>query len=210
MTTFQKLGWVIAAAVLGVIAASGFQGGFDKVAIVDLNRMIETSEMGKKHSADLTAMTTAREGLLKFIDDNRVLTLDQANALRGLWLKDNPTANDTATLNRQKADIEAQAKRNVELSTKANLTPEERTLLQEYASRSASMERLAGDWYDEFRQEIQASAQQRRIDTLNKAKDAAKSVAKAQSFTLVFDSSVAVYSANDLTDEALKAMNAQK
>ena len=209
MITFQRLGWIVAAAVIGVIAATGFQAGFEKVGIVDLSRMVETSELGKRNIAALDAMKNSREGLLKFIDTNRVLTLDQANQARGLWLKDAPAAADTATLNRLKADIEAQAKKNIEISTKANLTPEERTLLQEYASRSASMERLTAEWFDEFRQEIQGSAQQRRMDTLNKARVAAQGVAKAGSYTLVFDSSIAVYAANDLTDEALKAMNAK-
>lgn len=209
MITFQRLGWIVAAAVVGVIAACGFGDGLDKVGVVDLSRMVETSELGKKNIAALDAMKNSREGLLKFIDTNRVLTLDQATTIRTLWLKENPTAADTATLNRNKADIEAQAKRNVEISTKPNLTPEERTLLQEYASRSASMDRLVNEWFEEFRQEIQGSAQQRRLDTLNKAKAAAQGVAKAQSYTLVFDNSVAVYAANDLTDEALKAMNAK-
>lgn len=210
MMTFERLGWVAAAAVLGVIAASGFQGGTDKVAIVDLSRIVESSDLGKANIAALEAMKASREGLLKFIDSNRVLTMDQARNLRTLWLKDAPTANDTAALNSLKAEIEAQSKKNDFLSGKPNLTPEERTLLQEYANRSANMERLANEWYDEFRQEIQGSAQTRRMDTLNKAKAAAQTTARALSYTLIFDSSVAVYSANDVTDEALKAMNAKK
>jgi Skp family chaperone for outer membrane proteins len=209
VTTFQKLGWVVAAAIVGVMAASGFQGGFEKVATVNLSQVGDNSELGKKHKATFQAMSNSREGLLKFIDENRVLTVDQANQLRSLWLKDTPSAADTANLNSLKADIEAQAKRNVALGTKANLTPEERTMLQEYASRSATMERLVGEWLDEFRQEMQSFVQRTGVETINKAKAAAQSVAKAQGYTLVFDSSVAVYAANDLTDEALKAMNAQ-
>jgi Skp family chaperone for outer membrane proteins len=71
------------------------------------------------------------------------------------------------------------------------------------------MEQLAQQWWDEFRQEIQQSAQDRRVDTLNKARSATQAVGKAGGYTLVFDSSVAVYAANDLTAEALKAMNAK-
>lgn len=210
MVNFQRLGWIVAAAVFGILAASGFQGGFEKVATVDLSTMVETSDLGKANIAVLEAMKSSREGLLKFMDDNRVLTPEQSRNLRTLWLKDNLTDADKATLDRLKADIVAQAKKNVELSTKANLTPEERSLLQEFSSRSATTEQVAGEWFNDFRQEIQQSAQDRRIDTLNKARAAAQSVAKLQGYTLVFDNSVAVYAANDLTADALKAMNAKK
>ncbi len=210
MNKIDRLGWIVAAAILGIILACGFRDSFDKVATVDLASMVETSDLGKSNIAALNTMKTAREDLLKFIDDNRVLTNDQATNLRTLWLKDAPSAADKASLESLKADIVASAKKNVELGQKPNLTPEERTLLQEYANRSASMERLAQQWYQEFSQEIQQSAQDRRVDTLTKAKAAAQGVAKTQGFTLVFDNSVGVYAANDLTADALKAMNAAK
>lgn len=210
MNKIERLGWIVAAAILGVILASGFQGSFDKVATVDLASMVETSDLGQANIAALNTMKTAREDLLKFIDDSRVLTSEQAQKLRTLWLKDAPAAADTASLESLKAEITAAAKKNVELGQKPNLTPEERTLLQEYANRSASMERLAQQWYQEFSQEIQQSAQDRRVDTLTKAKAAAQGVAKTQGFSLVFDNSVGVYAANDLTADALKAMNAKK
>lgn len=210
MTTFHRLGWIVAAAILGVIAASGFQGSFEKVASVDLSHMVDTSDLGKAGAAAFDTMKVGREGLLQFIDDNRVLTLDQAKNLRTMWLKDNLSTADKAALESLKAQIVAQQKRNVELSTKTTLTPEERTLLQEYASRSANMETLANQWLEEFRQEMRDWGQGKRAETLQKAKAAAQEVAKAQGFTLVFDSGVAVYAANDLTADALKAMNAKK
>lgn len=210
MMNFSRLGWVLAAAILGVLAASGFQGGMEKTAIVDISSMIETSDLGKANIAALTVMKTSREDLLKYIDENRVLTVDQARNLRTLWLKDSLSVAEKASFESLKADINAQAKKNLELGQKANLTPEERSLLQEYSNRSASMEQLAGQWYTDFSQEIQQAAQQKRVDTLAKAKAAAQAAALAGGFTLVFDSSVAVYSANDITADALKAMNAKK
>lgn len=209
MRSLDRLGWIVAAAIVGLIAAAGFQGSLDKVAMVDLSRMVETSNLGKSNIAALESMKGIREDLLKFIDDTRVLTIDQAKNLRALWLKESATPADKAALDTLKAEINLQATKNKELGQKPNLTAEERTLLQEYANRSAAMEQLAGQWYQEFSQDIQKSAQDRRVDTLNKAKAAAQSVAKAQGYTLVFDNSVAVYAANDLTEPALQAMNAK-
>jgi Skp family chaperone for outer membrane proteins len=206
----QRLGWIVAAAVIGVIAASGFSDSLDKVATVDLSSIVETSDLGKSNIAALEVMKDTREALLKFIDENRVLTMAQARDLRILWLKEGASAADKTALDSLKADIVASAAKNVALGQKRDLTPEERTLLQEYANRSAAMEQVAGQWFQDFSQEIQQSAQSRRVDTLTKAKAAAQSVAKTQGYTLVFDSTVGVYAANDLTAEALKAMNAKR
>jgi Skp family chaperone for outer membrane proteins len=65
-------------------------------------------------------------------------------------------------------------------------------------------------WYQEFTGDLQEWSDKHHLDNLNKARDAVASVAKAQGYTLVFDKSVAPYGANDLTDAALQAMNAQK
>lgn len=210
MSAFQKLGWIVAAGILGVLLASGFQTGLDKIGTIDLQTMVETSVAGKNNSATFDKMKAAREGILQFIDDNRVLTMDQANEVRTLTLKEAPTAAETSRLERVKADVVAQAKRNNELSTKPNLTPEERTLLQEYANRSAQMEQVMNAWINEFRDEMRQWAQDKRAETLKKAKESAQQVAKAQGYSLVFDQSVALYSPNDLTTEALQAMNATK
>src|SRR5579862_9609775 len=131
LTTFDRLGWIVAASILGLIVACGFQGSMDKIASVDLASMVDSSDLGKSNTAALNLMRTSREDLLKFIDENRVLTADQVKNLRTLWLKENPTNGDKASIEALKAEIVAQAKKNIDLGQKPNLTPEERSLLQE-------------------------------------------------------------------------------
>lgn len=207
MMNLEKLGWIIAAAVAGAMLASGFQGAFDKVATVDLNTLMDSSDIGKANATALDTMRSSRLELLKFIQENRVLTIEEAKNLRTLWLKDNQTAGDKANLESLKAQIVAEEKNNIALGQKGDLKPEERTLLQQFASRSAATDSLLSQWDQEFTNDFQQSVQDRRVDELNKAKTAAKAVAKANGCSLVFDSSVAVYAPNDLTDAALKAMN---
>lgn len=209
MTRFEKLGWIVAAAVVGLMAASGFQTGMDKVATVNLQNLVDTSTLGKANSATFDKMKAAREGLLQFMDENRVLTMDQATQLRDLSLKDTLTTEEKAKLERIKADVIAQAKRNLELSNKPNLTPEERQLLQEYSSRSAAIENLENQWVEEFRGQMQQWAIDKKVESLNIAKATAKAIAKEKGYSLVFDQSVALYSPNDLTEDTLKAMNAK-
>lgn len=200
-------GWLVAAAVLGVAAGAGFQNADNKIGVVDIASVVERSVLGKKNQSDFAAMKTAREGVLEFIDDHRVLTVEQANKLRELSIKMTRTTAENAELDKLKADIIASDKNAKALSTKQNLTPEERNLMGEYAQRAQTMEATAQRWYREFTQEMQSWADRQKSDSLDKARKAIQDVAKKQGFTIIFESGVAPYGANDISDAALKALD---
>lgn len=203
-------GWIVAAALGGVLFGSGFQGGDQKLGSVDIADVVEKSDLGLKNKKDFDGMKSSREGILEFIDQYRVLTVEQAQKLRDLSVKPVPTPAEKAELDRVKADVIASDKKAKELSVKTDLTPSERTLIQEYAQRSQKMEEVAQRWYREFTQEMQSWADKQKSDSLSKAREAVREVAKAQGYSVVFESGIVPYAANDLTEAALKAMNAKK
>jgi Skp family chaperone for outer membrane proteins len=207
---FLQLGWVLACAVIGVSMAGGFQDKTDKIGVVDISKVVEQSDFGKANQDTFNKMKTAREGLLEFIDTYRVLTNEQAQRMRDLTLKPNPTKEESAELERIKAEVVAASKRSNELATKPNMTPEERTLVEEYARRSQTMNDVATRWFREFTADMQTWADKQKLDSIEKARVAIQEVAKQQGYTVVFDVGVAPYGANDLSDETLKAMNAKK
>lgn len=203
------MGWLVATAIAGVFVGSGFQGNDAKLGVVDIADVVEKSNLGKKNKSDFDAMKSAREGVLEFIDQYRVLTIEQATKLRDLSLKPTPTAAEKAELDRLKAEIIASDKNAKALSIKTTLTPEERTLMQDYAQRSQQMEQVAVNWYRQFTQEMQSWADRQKIDSLDKARSAVREVAKQQGYTIVYESGIAPYGSNDLTEAALKSMNAK-
>ena len=203
-------GWLVAAGLLGAMLTSGFQTPSVKLGTVDVNRIVESSEWGKGNSRTLQTMKKAREDVLEFIDTYRVLTPEQATRVRDLTLKTNRTKEEDAELERVKAEVVTANKRLQELSTKSNLTPEERTLLEEYARRSQMMNEQATRWLREFTNEIQAWVDDRKTESYARARAAVTEVAAKDGYTLVFESSVTPYGANDLSDAALAAMNARK
>lgn len=207
---FDYLGWVLAAGLAGIMASSGFQATTDKSGVVDIAKVVEQSTYGKANQTSFQAMKEARESLLEFIDQNRVLTNEQAQRLKDIAVKENPTDAEKAEAERIKAEVVASAKRSQELSGKATLTPEERTLMDEYSRRSQTMQNVAARWYQEFTGDMQEWADKRKMDSVQKAREAIQSVAKAQGYTIIFEVGIAPYGANDLTDAALQAMNAQK
>ena len=208
MDKLSRIGWVAAIAVIGIAVASGFQDTAVKMAVVDIAEVVEKSTLGKTNQDAFAKMKKNREDVLQFIDDNRVLTNEQAQELKTIWLKDAPTADEKTRLERIKADVVASRKRWDELGTKQNLTPEDRTLLDEYAKRGQTMELVARRWYNDFTTEMQAWADKQKVSSIEKARTAIQTVAKAQGYTIVFEVGIAPYGANDLTQPALQAMNA--
>lgn len=207
---FLQLGWILFATFTGLVLAGGFQDKSDKIGVVDITKVVEQSDFGKQNQATFSKMKTAREDLLEFIDTYRVLTNEQAQRMKDLSLKMTRTKEEDAEMERIKADVIASSKRSNELTTKASMTPEERTLVEDYARRSQTMNELAQRWFREFTSDMGAWADKQKLDSLGKARTAIQQVAKEQGFTVVFELGVAPYGANDVSDAALKAMNAAK
>lgn len=203
-------GWVVAAALAGVMFGSGFQTPSLKLGVVDLNAVIDKSDAGKAGKKTFEDMKSAREKLLEFIDQYRILTIEQANRLRELMLKQERTKPEEAELESLKADIIATSKKSAVLATKPNYTPEERTLVEEYSRRSQTMNETSTRWLREFSDEVQNWVAASREQNYQKAKAAAAEVASKDGYTMVIEGSVAVFGANDITDLSLAAMNAKK
>lgn len=208
--TFSKLGWVVAAALIGILSASGFVQGNEKIAVVDITKVVESSEFGINSKKTFDAMKQTREDLLQFIDTYQVLTPEQATSIKDLSLKETPTPEDKASLERVKQDVIASHKKQAELMLKTQYTPEERTLIEDYGRRAENMKNTGQQWLKEFTNSLQNWADKQKMLSLDKARAALSTVAKAGGYSLVLETGIAPYGANDVTDATLKAMNAAK
>lgn len=206
---FLRAGWVIALACIGLLVL-GFQNSADKTGVVDMQKVIDQSDQGKSVSARLNAMNAARKGLLEFIMTHRVLTAEQSTRLRELWLKESPTDAEKAEMERIKKDVTTSAERYQALQQKPNPTQDDRNLLSEYTLRAQTMMQTVDRWANDFEQEMGKIYQEQNSAITDKAQAAVREAAKAQGFTVVFEARVAPYGANDLTEAAIKAMNAKK
>jgi Skp family chaperone for outer membrane proteins len=203
-------GWVVAAGLLGVLLGSGFQSPTLKLGVVDLNSVIDKSEDGKTSQKQFQTMKKSREGILEFIDQYRILTPEQAIRFRDLSLKTEPTKPEEAELERIKAEVIAASKKSQELAIKPNLTPEERTLVEEYSRRSMNMNDLSSRWLREFTDEVQKYVADKKEENYVKARAAVNEVATKETYTMIFEGTVALFGANDITEQTLVAMNAKK
>lgn len=208
---WNRLGWLVAAVIVGVAAVSGFQGAGEKMGTVDLNKCIQQSQLGQANTAQLNAAVNARKGLVDFVRTYKVLTPEQAQKIRDLTIKATPTDPEKAELERVKQEVIAADKKRNELSQKGSaLTEDEKKQLDEFAKRAQMMGGVLEQWNGDFTEELTSLQQKLQQETIEKAKAALTQVGKAQGFALVFESNVAPYSANDVTDAVVKQMNANK
>lgn len=204
------LGWIAASLIGGFTFLSGFQGSAEKTGVIDLNKVIQQSELGKSNTKKLNDALSLRRGLIDFLTTYMVLTTEQAEGLRQLTLKAAQTEADKAQIEKIKKDVIESDKKRQDLMSKSTLTETDKQLLQDYSQRARINEERAGTWDKEFSLELNELRDQLQQDTINQAKGTLAETAKAQGYTTVLESTVAPYGANDLTDATVKALNAKK
>lgn len=206
----STLGWLVAAVVAVSFSAIGFQPAAEKTGVIDLNRVIQQSELGRQNTTDLNNALQQRRQLMDFVNTYKVLTTEQAQRMRELMLKPNATEAEKAALEKIRQDVMESDRRSKDLQQKQNLTDADRTVLQDFAQRTQVMAQVLDRWNSEFTEELQRLETDLRDQTIARAKAALGEVAKAGSFTVVHESTVTPYGVNDLTDATIKAMNAKR
>lgn len=204
----SKMGWLVAC-VMGVfLFASGFQDGASKFGVVDVNKVLRDSEKGKKLTEELQTQFNTRQGLLEFVAANPTISAEQASKLRELSVKLNTTAAEKTEIENIKKAVVADENKFASLGQKADLTEGERAELEDLGTRRRNAQGMLGRWQQEFTQELQTLELEKQADLVDKVKSIVQDAAKKGGYTMVFQTNVAIYGANDLTDEATKALNA--
>jgi Skp family chaperone for outer membrane proteins len=206
----QKLGWVLSAGMAGVMFAGGFQNNTNKIGVADVQDMFQNSDFTHTKQDQLKAMGETRSDVLQFVRTYRTITSEQANRFRTLSLKPDPTPAEKTELDKLKADVIANNQAFQTLNTKANPTPDEVAKLTAFNAQTQQSDALLQSWGKEFDDQMNAAQEQMRNDVLDRAQAAVQEVGKKQAYTLIFTRSMAPFSDNDVTADAIKVMNAKK
>lgn len=210
MIKFKNMGWVLAAGIAGTMAGTGFQAKTDKFGVVDLSEVFSSSDFAKSQTESLRNLSTQRQDLLQFANTYPVFSAEQAQRFRELGVKPQPTAAEKGEFEKIKADVMAQNKKFLDLQVKAQPTPDEVALLREFNDRTQSMVKNLDRWAREFGDELSGMQDKLRKDTLERVKTAVQEVGTKQGYTIIYVQDIVPYSANNVTAESLKAMNAKK
>jgi Skp family chaperone for outer membrane proteins len=204
-----NLGWITAGVLGGVLIFSGFGQAQEKFGVVDLNRMLAESKLGKRNTEAMKSAIASREALLAFMNDYPILTEEQALALKGLSVKPVMTEAEKKQEEQIKNDIKADGKLFNDLNQKPNPTEAERSKLSEFNKRGGDTQRRLQQWKNMFNQDISDLGKELQKTEITNAKAALDEVAKKGGYSIVLELQVAPYGANDVTDEGIKALDAK-
>ncbi len=204
-------GWIVAAGLAGTMLAGGFKSPQDKVGVVDMEKVVFESDLGKKNADSLDEAVKARQGVLDFVRTHRVVTAEQAQRLRQLSVKADVTAAEKQELEKVKSDVVAAARDFDALNQKPSPTEADRAKLTDYNTRAQNAQVLLEDWSQQFQQELQALKDQMIADSAKRANDLLKDIAAKEGYTVIFAAPrTALYGTNDLTDRVAKALDGKR
>ncbi len=203
-----QAGWIVAAALGAFVVTTGFQDNSPKFGVVDMNKVMNDATAGKKLKDDLQSQFNDRQGLLEFVAANPTLTSEQANKLRELSLKSGATAAEKTEVENLKKLIVADFKRYEALGQKQTITEKERADLEDLGSRRKNAGNLLQRWQQDFANEITNHEADQQNLLAEKVKKSVTELSKKQGYSLVFQTSSAIYGANDLTADSIKAVDA--
>lgn len=206
----EKMGWVVSAALLATIVGTGFQAKSDKVGIVDMGSLMTRSDLVTAGRNNLQTAYKQRQDVLEFVQTYPVFTTQQANRFRELSLKANLTAAEKTELDKIKNDVKDADGKFTALQQKQNPTAADSQQLAEFGRRGQELSTLLQQWRQQFNDELTKQQEDNQSAAVQRAKESINEIGKAQGFTLIFVKDVAPYAQNEITNDALKAMNAKK
>jgi Skp family chaperone for outer membrane proteins len=206
----KSLGWVVVFALAAVFVGGGFDNAGNKMGVVDIAKVFNDSDYAAKQDELLHAFGDARSAILDFLNQYPVATADQATQLRDLYLKNPLSEADQKTLDSLKKSIQAEDASYKALLTKPNPAPTEVAQLNTFGARVQATNQLLSQWSAKFTDDVNDYKDKLRAATMTRVQTAIKTAGAKGSYTIVFSTDAAPFGANDMTADALKAMNAEK
>ncbi len=192
---------------LAVLLTQAFQTPPLKFGVVDMSQVADSSKLGQKRKKEFEELRARMMSLMEFVDDNPAMTASEANRLRQLMLATTRSGTEETELTNLQTTIRARTQELFTLSAKQPLTEAEQSRFRELSEMARDSRGRLQQWNEDLFNQISALREASRNEVLQKVREAVNKVAKREGYTLVFDKTVAPYSANDLTDAAIKQMD---
>ncbi|KAA0225456.1 hypothetical protein FCG40_09540 [Fimbriimonadia bacterium ATM] len=194
-------------ALAGLFTLSAFQTATPKFGVVDLGVIAEKSKLGAKKKVEFDTMKGKINELMNFIGTHKVVSAEECQKLRELWLTEKPTDDQKKQLDNMKTSVVQRKGEWDTLVRKVNPDAAEKDRLNTLAEMTNASREVLRQWNSEFGVLMQQLANSSEQEVVDKVREAVKKHAKAQGYTMVFETTVAVYGANDVTEDALKVMD---
>jgi Skp family chaperone for outer membrane proteins len=208
--SIDKLGWIVAAGLGGVMIGGGFQGGQTKIGVVDYRKILQANDHWKNSKAAFAGVEKSREDLVQFLANHRTATPEQMLRYKALSTKSPLTDPEKAELTKLKEDIIKGQQKYETLVQKTPLTSDEQIILNDMGGRIRNNEATIQKIVGELRQELDGQSTEQAQVVVEKLNKTLEEIGKAGGYTVIFDIQTAPYGATDVTEAALKSLNAKK
>jgi Skp family chaperone for outer membrane proteins len=180
-----------------------------KFGSVDVQRIMNESKARQRDGAELQQLVgSLREVMQKLQDSSaRFLTEPEIKELAGLFEKKMPTEAEKKRISQltDAAAIKSSTMRRLENT--ANATPEESKQLTDLTAAAQKGQEALKNLGGEFQRRLEAREVDLNNKTVTEIKTIIGKIAQEKGLVVVFDSAVAIYTANDITDDVIKQIN---
>jgi Skp family chaperone for outer membrane proteins len=204
----DKLGWVVAAGVVGAMFGMGFQATAPKFAVVDMQKVFSDADFTASGSTELQEYAKPRIAVLQFLRQNLPMSPDDARKYAELSQRPLRNASDDIEIKRIEADAQsATSNRNALLvKPEASLTADDHKQMQDFSSRAQQNQAYGQQLEEKMGQDIDQKKLELHDKAMEQVRKTVGDVAKKQGYSVVFSSDAAPYAANDITPDALKVV----
>ena len=209
---FQKQ--IVAVAALSLIVGMGaVRGRADtpagSFASVDMEEVAKNSTVFTKNNADLKTFVDNLQGINARLGEGSAIFLPNAQLieLESLYEKTGPSDADKKRIAELEGIVDARKGEVSRLESTATPTDDQKKRYRELTDLQTAGKDNLTKLVDGFRKRISDREEELTAKTLKTIRAAIADVAKSKSISLVFDSKVAIYSANDITPDVIKQVN---
>jgi Skp family chaperone for outer membrane proteins len=213
LSVFQRyigIGAAVAVMSVGAVSArAGADAPNSAYASVDMEEVAKNSKSYAKNSDDMKVFVAKLQNVNAKLGDGTAIFLVEAQMreLAGLYEKDTLTTAEKSRVSELETAGDA---RKAELSKLENTTAptdENRKRYRELNDLQTAGKDTLARIVQEYQRRIQDREEQLTAKTLKEIRAAIADVAKSKSYAVVFDSKVAIYTANDITTDVIKQVN---
>lgn len=206
---FMQKKWFAVGAIgaFALFAISAFQAQPAKMATVNLAMVADKSKLGIREKQQFEALRAKLSSMLQFMNNNKVMTLEQGAKLRELWITENPTGAQIQELEKLKTAIQTASEELRRLLTETQPDEAKIARIRELTRLVNQTDDILPELDQQYTMLMRQKAEEKQQSVIEKARAAVQKIGKRDGYTVIFESNVAPYAANDITEEAVKTMD---
>lgn len=174
---------------------------------VDINKIQSQSTKKAKYDAELKGLADKLDFQFKQQAASVMLTKAEQTELGSLLGRANQSDSDKARITALQTQAKISAQELTDLQQKRDPTPADTARLAALTSQYQTGQQALQAVGDSYQTQIKTLSDRDNADFTQSVKEAISSVAQQRGLSVVFTSDIAVYTANDITDEVVKRIN---